>query len=328
MIRSIYRAPDDQVRVGLSEDELRQALTEPAGLLWLDIVAASPEQCAHLLREIFQFHPLAVDDALEETHGPKVDDWESYIYIVLHEVEFHAAEAEPFRTHEIDVFLGANFVVTFQSKQTQALEHVWEACERDGRPLPRTAGRLLYRMTDELASGYLPVVERMDDEIDEIEAGIFDSPRPEELERIFSLKRSLPHFRRILSPQREVLNKLARGDYAVLLPEDKIYFRDVYDHFVRLYDITEGLRDLVSGVLDAYLSMVSNRMNEVMKVLTIITTLFMPLAFLSGFFGMNFFEPSIDLHPWTGRAALIATLVAMILMPAGMVWWMRRRAWT
>ena len=153
------------------------------------------------------------------------------------------------------------------------------------------ADHLLYKITDNLVAGYMPAVEKIDDAIDQIEDQVFDRPSPRTLERLFALKRVLLAMRRIVLPQREVLNKLARDDYQVIDPKDRIFFRDIYDHLVRLHDLNESLRDLVGGVLDTYLSVINNRMNEVMKTLTIITTLFMPLTFVTGFFGMNFFEP-------------------------------------
>jgi magnesium transporter len=151
---------------------------------------------------------------------------------------------------------------------------------------------------------------------------------PSLLEQIFTLKRALLRLRRIIAPQREVLNKLARGDYAVIDVQDRVFFRDVYDHLVRLYDVAESLRDLVGSALDTYLSVVNNRMNEVMKILTVITTLFMPLSFLTGFFGMNFFQPVTPLIAWTDRLTFGLILAAMGLIPVGMYVWMRRRAWT
>jgi len=178
-----------------------------------------------------------------------------------------------------------------------------------------------------MVDGYMPAVEAIDEAIDRVEDEIFGQPGHTLLARIFALKRALLNLRRIIAPQREVLNKLARGDYAVVEAGDRIFFRDVYDHLVRLHDITEGLRDLVSGALDTYLSVVSNRMNEVMKTLTIITTLFMPISFLVGFFGTNFFQPAAPLEAWTSRPAFVIVLVTMVLLPAAMFLWMRKRAW-
>jgi magnesium transporter len=147
------------------------------------------------------------------------------------------------------------------------------------------------------------------------------------LEELFTIKRTLLRLRRIVAPQREVLNKLGRGDYGVIDVERRVFFRDVYDHLVRLYDITEGLRDLVGSAVDTHLSVVSNRMNDVMKMLAIITTLVMPLSFLTGFFGMNFFQPVSPLDAWTGRAVFGLALAAMVVVPVVMYLWMRRRAW-
>jgi magnesium transporter len=327
MIRSVYHAPDGQSHTDLGPGEIGAALRQSGGLLWLDLAGESAEDCRPLLREIFGFHPLAVDDALEETHVPKVDDWGVYIYLVLHAVVFDPQSDEPLQTRELDLFFGQNYLVTYQAQPITAVDRVWTACQRDERHLQRGAEHLLYLVADELVADYMPVVEGMDEAIDRIEDEIFDNPGPSLLAQIFTFKRALLRLRRILTPQRETLNKLARGDYGVIDPEARVFFRDVYDHLVRLHDITEGLRDLMGGALDTYLSVVSNRMNEVMKTLTVITTLFMPVSFLVGFFGTNFFQPVAPLTAWTDRPAFVLMLLAMVVVPAGMFLWMRKRAW-
>jgi len=328
MIRSLYLARDGHLRTDLGPDEYAAALQDVKSLLWVDLAGEPPDACRPILRETFGFHPLAVDDALEESHVPKVDDWGQYIYLVLHAVLFDPQnDDELMNTLELDLFLGKNYLVTYQAQPIAAVERVWTACQRDMRHLQRGAEHLLYKLADELVADYMPVVEGMDEAIDQIEDEIFDSPGPSLLGRIFTLKRALLHLRRIIAPQREVLNKLARGDYGVIDAEDRVFFRDVYDHLVRLYDITEGLRDLVGGALDTYLSVVSNRMNEVMKTLTIITTLFLPVSFLVGFFGTNFFQPVAPLNAWTSRPAFVMMLATMVLVPTGMYLWMRKRMW-
>lgn len=327
MIRSIYRAPDGRYHVDLPPAEFPAALQDANGLLWVDFVGEPPEVCEPILRQTFGFHPLAVDDALRETHMPKIDDWEQYLYLVLPAVVFDRHDGVYVDTLELDVFLGPNYVVTHHDQPITAVDRVWMTCQRDERTLKKDADHLLYRLVDELATSYMPVVDELDEAIDRIEDQIFDKPTPAMLEEIFALKRAVVQLRRILSPQREVLNRLARDDYAVVDAEDRVYFRDVYDHLVRLYDINEGLRDLVSGTLDTYLSVVNNRLNDVMKTLTIITTLFMPISFLSGFFGMNFFQPVASLDVWTGLPAFVLTLAIMIALPAGMALWLRRRGW-
>lgn len=329
MIHSLYRAPDGQVSSELKPEEISAALQDTGGLLWVDLVSEPAETSRPLLSQTFGFHPLAVDDALDEAHVPKVDDWGTYLCLVLHAVVFDPVNQrqEPLNTRELDLFLGRNYLITYRTDPISAVDRVWAACGRDERHLQRGAGYLLYYLTDELVADYMPALEAMDEALDQIEDQIFGSPGPTLLEQIFALKRGLLRLRRIISPQREVLNKLARGDYAVLDEEARVFFRDVYDHLVRQYDVTEGMRDLVSGALDTYLSVVSNRMNQVVKTLTIITTLFMPISVLVGFFGMNFFQPTAPLDAWTSKAAFGLTLAAVVLVPAGLLYWMRRHAW-
>ena len=327
MIRALYRTRDGDVRTELRPDEFAAALQDPDGLLWVDFLDEPPDVCEPILRETFGFHPLAVDDALEEAHVPKVDDWGQYLYLVLHAVTLDEQHDERVSTLELDVFVGKNYLVTHQTQPVAGADRTWMACQRDERHLQRGVGHLLYELADEMVSDYMPVVEGIDEAIDQIEDQVFDNPTPSLLEQIFVLKRGLLRLRRIIAPQREVLNKLARGDYGVLDTEDRVFFRDVYAHLVRLYDITDSMRDLVGSALDTYLSVVNNRMNEVMKILAVITTLFMPISFLSGFFGMNFFQPVTPLNAWTNRLAFGLILAAMGLVPTGMYVWMRKRAW-
>jgi len=327
MIRSVYQATEGPIRIDLKPEEIGAALQQPGGLLWVDLAGASAEDCRSLMRETFGFHPLAVDDALEESHVPKVDDWGEYLYLVLHAVVFDLKADEPLHTHELDLFLGKNYLVTYRTESIPAVDRTWAACQRDSRHLQKGTGRLLYKLIDELVADYMPAVEAMDEAIDGIEDEVFGQPGPTLLASIFTLKRALLHLRRIIAPQREVLNKLARGDFGVLDEGDRVFFRDVYDHLVRLYDISEGLRDLVGGALDTYLSVVSNRMNEVMRTLTVITILFLPVSFLVGFFGTNFFQPVASLTAWTDRPAFVLMLLAMVVVPAGMFLWIRKRAW-
>jgi magnesium transporter len=326
MIRALYRQPDGAVRFDVKPGEFDALAREPGGLLWVDLVQEPAASCEPILRGSFGFHPLAVADALIQSHVPKVDDWGEYLYVVLHAVAFDQDDGDV-TTLELDVFWGRGYIVTHQGRALDVVERVWAACQRDERHLASGAGYLMYRLADELVSDYMPAVEGIDETIDGIEDQVFHQPPPTLPEQIFTLKRTLLHLRRIIAPQREVLNKLARGDFAVVAPDDRMYFRDVYDHLVRMYDITESLRDLVGGVLETYLSVVNNRMNEVMKTLTLITTLFMPLSFLAGFFGMNFFAPVTALDAWTDKPAFLIALVVMVVTPGIMYVWMRRRAW-
>ncbi|MBN8657416.1 MAG: magnesium/cobalt transporter CorA [Anaerolineae bacterium] len=327
MIRTLYYKPGKPIRTNISPAEFPKLIRDRNSVLWVDFIAEPEEQAGPILRS-FGFHPLSIDDALQETHTPKVDDWGDYLYIVLsilnYKQENGMFESE---VDELDVFLGKNYVITFHDQLLTAVEDTWIACQRDIRHVQDGADHLLYRIVDSLVMSYMPLVEKIDAQIDQIEDRVFDRPNPEILEQIFTLKRLLLTMRRILVPQREVLNKLARDDYRVIDPRDRVFFRDIYDHLVRLHDLNESLRDLVSGALDTYLSVTNNRMNEIMKVLTIITTFFMPITFITGFFGMNFFEPVAGLFGWTSQQAFTATMATIIGLPILMYFWMRGRTW-
>lgn len=327
MIRTLYYSPTRQIKTSVPPSQFSKLIRQRRGLLWVDFIGEPPESAEPILKKL-GFHPLAIDDALQETHSPKIDDWGEYLYIVLNYMHLKGTEQEwDTEIDELDVFLGRNYVITHHDNPVPALDETFAACQRDPRYLENEADHLFYKITDNLVAEYMPIVEKIDEAIDRIEDEVFDSPQPGTLERLFTLKRILLAMRRILLPQREVLNKLARDDYKVIDRHDRIFFRDIYDHLVRLHDLNESLRDLVGGALDTYLSVINNRMNEVMKTLTIITTLFMPITFVTGFFGMNFFEPAADLPGWTARQTFTLTLGIFMLLPIGMYIWMRRRTW-
>jgi magnesium transporter len=325
MIRALYFSKEETLRTGLDMMEIAFLLQNLEGLLWVDFHGNPPEIDKEILSETFKFHPLAVDDALEEAHVPKIDDWGKYLYVVLHAVV--AGENHEVSTRELDVFLGENYLVTHHDEEIEAITHVWDSVQRDPRHLRNGPDHLLYRLVDELVGSYLPVVEVLDQWIDQIEDQLFNYPKPEIVEQIFAIKRAVLHLRRIIAPQREVLNKMARDNYPTIDQQAQVYFRDIYDHLVRLYSIAENIRDLVSDTMDTYLSVINNRLNEVMKTLTIITTFFMPITFITGFFGMNFFFPHELFGFWTRGPVFIATLVLLFLIPISLFLWIRRRGW-
>ena len=327
MIRTLSYSRDGKLRIDVKPEEFGDLIADPQNLLWVDFQEHDNAEAETILSDVFNFHPLAIDDALQETHVPKVDDWGKFLYIVLHAVVFQPGSDDHIQTQELDVFLGPNYVVTHHDDPIQAVDKVWSYIQRDERQLKYGVDHLLYRLVDELVAHYMPAVDALDDLIDTLEDEVFGDPTSRTLAMIFATKRAVLHLRRIIGPQREVMNKLARDDYRVIDSQAKVYFRDVYDHLVRLYDISESIRDLVGGTLDSYLSVINNRMNEIMKTLTVITVLFMPLSFITSFFGMNFFAPDPPIISWVSRPAFILTLLALVLMPVGMYYWIRRRGW-
>jgi len=329
MIRILCRSSQGATMTELAPEQLVDALKVKRNLIWVDLSGEATEKYQPLLIDTFGFHPLAVEDALIETHLPKIDDWDEYIYLVLYGVDFDPAKLEV-DSHEIDVFLGPNYLVTHHTEPVAAIERLRSICQRDARRLQRGTDYLLFELADTIVADFMPCLDGLDETANDLEDEVFNNPTKETLPRIFTLKRAAIHLRRILSPQREVMNRLARDEYRVIDAKERIYFRGVYDHLVRLHDINEGLRDLIGGALDIYLSAVSNRLNEVMRILTLVTVMFLPLTFLTGFFGMNFFGGTYELPaPLAGPLLFFSAVATMIIMPLVLYFmlkqYMRRR---
>jgi magnesium transporter len=321
MIRTLYRTSKGTFSIDIPPTHWRVALRDAGGLFWVDLCDEPIEKVEPILRDTFGFHPLAIDDALRETHVPKIDNWGEAVYVNVHGVELKR-ETIQVTTREIDLFLGANFLVTLHAEPIQALDRLWNNNRNDPRRLEHGPDHLLYDVLDLVTSDYLPVVDELDGVIDELEEEVFAKPTQRTLNQIFSVRHAILNLRRIIGPQREVLNRLARDDYPFIDPKDRVYFRDVYDHLVRLADLNESLRDLISGTLDTYLSVIANRQNEIMKTLTITSVLMLPISFIAGFFGMNFTGLAFDsaLLFWLAVASMIITPVVMLL-------WFRLRGW-
>jgi magnesium transporter len=315
MIRILCRTVQGTAMTELPLDQLANALLAKRNVIWVDLSGDDTTTYQPLLTNTFGFHLLAVEDALVETHLPKIDDWDEYLYLVLYGVDFDRPQLEV-DSHEVDIFLGPNYLVTYHTEPVNAIERLRTNYQRDARRLQRGADFLLFELADAVVADFMPCLDALDETANDLEDEVFSNPTRETLPRIFTLKRAAIHLRRILSPQREVLNRLARDEYRVVDAKERIYFRGVYDHLVRLHDINEGLRDLIGGALDIYLSATSNRLNEVMRVLTMVTVLGLPLTFLTGFFGMNFFGGTYELPaPFEGWLLFIIAVLTMIITP-------------
>ncbi len=191
--------------------------------------------------------------------------------------------------NELDLFLGRNFVVTsYRSNEMPPVEQVWSRLDKDQRIMSHGADFLCHAILDALVDDYMPLIDKMDDEIEWLEDRVLEKPNPETLSRILGLKHSTLSLRRIISPQREIMNRLSRDEFPHIADKHRIYYRDIYDHLVRIQDLIESVRDIVSGTLDIYLSATSNRLNEIMKALTVVSTIFLPMSFFAGVYGMNF----------------------------------------
>jgi magnesium transporter len=330
-MRVVYRDGGGSIHQRWPVERIAEALEDRAGTTWVDIEdreSPASTQVEALLRDVFHFHMLAIEDALKEIHVPRLDDWGDYLYVVFHTLDFDP-ETDQLRLHELDIFLGKNYLVTYHNHPIPEIEQHWKNIERD--PVNRCrngADHILYHVLDLIVAAYLPAIEHLDDAIDDAQDEVFDRPSPQTLRKIFQVKRSALRLNRILGPEREVINRLARDDYDPIPPEHRVYFRDIYDHLVRVHDITEGLRDLISGALDTYLSAVSNRTNDIMKTLTIVTVMFLPMSFLTGWFGMNFFGDSLTFHAAMPKRLLFTFTCLTVVVTPPLIWlWARRRRW-
>jgi magnesium transporter len=325
MIRISYLSRDGAIRDAKVE-EIKMLLQDTKGIVWVDFEGEPDGTPSSILAEEFGFHPLSIEDALDQCHLPKLDDWTSYLYIVMHTLEYGRDKTEIINK-ELDIFLGKNFLVTMHEQKIEAIDRVRVNAYRDPKMLKRGADYLLYLICDLIIEDFLSVVEQFDETVEEFESEIIDNPTKDVLIKIFAYKRTLLGLRRYITHQREVFDKMSREPFSQIEERDRMYFRDLYDHLVRLYDITESMRDIVSGALDIYLSVVNNRMNDIMKTLTTIATIFMPISFLTGFFGMNFFSPSGRLDFWTDIIGFGIAFLIIVGTPVSMIFWMRRRGW-
>ncbi len=328
---AIFRDGGGEMHLDWPVERIPEAIQDAKGILWVDVEDA-PDQpsrrAEELLRDVFGFHALAVDDALRESHVPRIDDWEDYLYIVFHAYRIDPTSGD-LALQEVDVFLGVNYLVTYHQAPLDFLSEGREAIKEDPRERMRDgADHLLFRFLDRSIDQSLEAIDDLDERIDRVQNAVMSGRARHGLTSIFGIKRAAIKLHRTFGPQRDVLNRLARDPFKVVHEKNRVYFRDVYDHIVRIHDVSEGLRDLIAGTLDTYLSVVSNRTNEIMKALTMVTVMFMPMSFLTGFFGMNFFGPTLAFESSLPKQALFwGTLALMALSPVAMLVLARRRGW-
>ncbi len=259
-------------------------LLERDEYFWLDLTGPAEGEVAEL-KEVFGFHPLALEDTLKRGQRPKLDDFGEFMFLVYYGVE-GSADDHP-KPVEVHAFLSGGYIVTTHADRCTVLEEVRKRLE--AQP-PRSEQFVVYRVLDSLTDTFFPVLERLDERIERLDAEVFDRATPGQLEEISFLRRQLVQLRKIAEPQRDLL---ARGiDDILEIPgleaDSRNYFRDVYDHSIRISDQIDANRDLLSGTRDAYLSITSNRLNQITKQLTVMATIFLPLSFVVGFFGQNF----------------------------------------
>jgi magnesium transporter len=290
--------------------------------VWVDLAAPSiPESL--ILSDTFRFHPLAVEDAMSERQYPKAEAYDGYLYVVLHGINFEHAQ-HCFATHDIDFFLGPTYLVTVHDGTSRSIGEMREHVPRNPKLMSEGPVALFHRLVDAMVDRYRPEIEKLEDRIDELEEAVFSAPAPDLVRQILKDKRDVAGLRRIIQPQRDVVSRLARRDFVDISTEMSFRFRDVYDHLVRISDDSLAFQDRITGILDAHLSNVSNRLNQIMKVLTIVSVVFLPLMLITGIYGMN-----LALPRFPGGDALQFWWIAgiCVAVAAAMLGYFRGRGW-
>jgi len=288
---------------------------------WIDLCAPTAEDLA-LLAERFGFHPLTIEDCAHQDQRPKLEEFDGYFFIVIHAFVCPKNDATDIQARELHSFLGPRYLVTVHDEPVPALDDTWDRVVKDTAISARGADHFYYLIADEVVDANFVHLDVISEAIDAMEDTILHGGRLVSLSEIFELKRTLVEMRRTLSPQRDVFGILAKRGGAHVGERTALYFRDVYDHLVRIYESIDTARDLLGNALDAYLSMAAQRTNEIMKRLTLLSAIFLPLAFVTGFFGQNF-----EHLPWKSDALMFTMIGACIVIPGGMLFWFWRSKW-
>ena len=319
----VYREGAEKVATDFTAEQLPDLLDDEKAVIWIDMEAPTKAE-EHILLEVFRFHPLTIEDCRETRNYPKVEEFPGYLYMIVHGVR---ADTSPdhFNTIELDAFLGPNYVITYHHEMFRSINNVKKLLSTTPIACQRGPAFLLHQILDQIVDYYSPVLDDFDERIAKLEDDIFTLSRANKaiLEEIMDLKRGVLRLRRISARQMEVILRTSRGEFALIPPALLPFYRDIHDHIIRVTDLAESYRDLISGSLDAYMSVVGNRMNEVMKVLTIFSAIMLPLTFIAGVYGMNF----ENMPELSTRFGYFVVLTIMVVVAIGMLLFFWARGW-
>jgi len=315
----VYREGADRIETGFTVEQLPELLKDEKAVTWVDMDKPT-EADDQILLNVFRFHPLTVEDCRETRNYPKVEEFPGYLYFILHGVQ---ADTSPdhFNTIELDAFIGPNYVITYHHDEFRSINNVKKLLSTSPVLCQRGAAFLIHQIFDQIVDYYSPVLDDFDERIAKLEDDIFTMNRPNKaiLEEIMDLKRGVLRLRRITGRQREVILRASRGEFSLIPAQLLPFYRDIYDHIMRVTDMAESYRDLLSGALDAYMSVVGNRMNEIMKVLTVFSAVMLPLTFIAGVYGMNF-DYIPELHREYGYFVVWGVMLTVAVVMLSLFW--------
>jgi len=313
----------DKTRIisSLDHADIKKGLKDENNLVWVELENPSKEEL-NFIKDTFKLHPLTVEDCVNTNARPKIDQFPTYLFLILHAAGYNKANFKV-KTLELNICVGKNYLLTIHMDPIPSLKNAWERAEKNIGLMCSGSDKLLHLVVDSLVDNYFPVIDMLDTRIDKIENDVFTKPRENTLKQIFSVKNDVLFLRRFIAPQRETINLLAKGDHAFISQSIGIYFRDVADNLIFILDTIDTYRDTLAGTLDAYLSNITNKTNEIMKTLTIIATIMMPLTLITGIYGMNFkFMPEI-----TWKFGYLGAYVLMAIVAITMLVHFKRNKW-
>ena len=317
----LYQA-DGRLKTELTVEEIEQALKDPGVMLWVDINQPEDEDI-DMLTNIFKLHPLTVEDCIMPNARPKLEKFKDYLFLIMYAIELHPEQEEEVRTVELDFCLGKNYLVTVHSDYIGSLDTNKLRVKKESPIIKQGADFLLYAIIDSLVDSFFPIIKMFDDRVDDMSDDLFREPTQKTLSKIYYLKNEIMFLRRAVAPQADVINLILRSDLELIKAVNLAYFRNIYDNLVRLNDIIGTSRDIINGALEAYVSVMSNRLNEIMKTLTVIATIMMPLTLIASIYGMNFrFMPELD-----SKFAYPAILGIMVVIAVAMLAYFKRKKW-
>lgn len=321
---SLYRRADGTVEHDIAPMRMREIVQSGDGELWVDIDSTNTHQLA-LLEKIFNFHHLAIEDTLSPGTRVKLEEYDRYLFVVVAGVRFDTATTDPFdlETFNQYFFLGRNFLVTVHAIPSTSCAGMRERLMRSPDLLARGAAMTMHGIIDQAVDAYFPLVEQMGELVESLEEAVFQEFDEKLIHQIFKAKRAAFAVRRHIGPLREVLNILTNRPTTYVRPDQQLYYRDVYDHTIRIMEWVDTMRDLLAGVIETYLSQTSNRMNRIMKQLSIVSTIALPLIVIGGIYGMNFSHLPLTDNPF----GFWLTLVLMGVVSAVLVAWLKQQRW-
>jgi len=323
----VYRKGTDAIEEGFSAADLPQLLADETNVVWVDLQGETPEQAAEakdILVNVFKFHHLTIEDCMETRNQPKVEAFPNYLYFIVHGVKPETNSVN-FVTKELDGYLGKNFVITFHVERFKSIKIVKRQIRSTPFACQRGAAYLLHQILDQLVDLYMPVVDDFDNAINELEDRIFLMKKSDNaiLEEIMDLRRSVARLKRISARQLDVLYRISHGEFPIIADNILPFFRDVHDHLLRISDLSENYRDLVSSLFDIHFSVTANKTNDIIKFLTIFSAIWLPLSFIAGIYGMNF-ENMPELKTQNGY---FFTLGLMVIVAITLLLYFWRKGW-